>query len=144
MQSLDLSWNGLEDAGAAAVCRALASNQVLKSLDIASCRAGVNACVALGEALRSNTSLQELSMAKNLIGQVGAGHVMAALTSNHTLVSLTLKVRLAAPVLLTCMLSHAGCQACPCVPQEGMVPHPQRAAYRACSPDSHADHESCL
>jgi Ran GTPase-activating protein (RanGAP) involved in mRNA processing and transport len=93
MQSLDLSWNGLEDAGTGAICRALSSNQVLKSLDIAAVRAGVNACVALGEALRVNTSLQELSMAKNLIGQVGAGHIMAALTSNHSLKFLTLKVR---------------------------------------------------
>lgn len=93
MQSLNLSWNGLEAMGSAALFKALADNRGLTSLNVASTRTSNSSCVHLAAALRQNTTLEQLVVNNNGLDFDAEQLLVQALTVNRTLNHLDLKVR---------------------------------------------------
>ena len=59
---LDLSWNGLSDAGVSSLCEGLVSNCSLQYLDLSSCRMHVQGAGQLGETLTNNTTISNLKV----------------------------------------------------------------------------------
>jgi Ran GTPase-activating protein (RanGAP) involved in mRNA processing and transport len=103
MQSLNLSWNGLESQGATAVFKALADNKGLISLNVASTRTSNASCVHLAAAIRQNATLERLIVSNNGIGFEAEQLLVQSLAVNRTLNHLDLKVR------EHCCPAFAGC-----------------------------------
>jgi Leucine Rich repeat len=101
VQHLDLSWNGLENQGCAAIASALGENNALLVLDISATRMGEAPCAALAKALANNSTLEMLFVAGNHFGEEGARVLAKALTENRTLRYLGLTAR--APSLSDCL-----------------------------------------
>ena len=93
LQSLNLSWNGLESLGSTAVFKALADNRGLTSLNVSSTRTSNSSCVHLAAALRQNTTLEQLVVNNNGLDFDAEQLLVQALTVNRTLNHLDLKVR---------------------------------------------------
>jgi Ran GTPase-activating protein (RanGAP) involved in mRNA processing and transport len=93
MQSLNLSWNGLDSLGATAVFKALAENRGLISLNVSSTRTSNSSCVHLAAAIRQNTTLERLVVSNNGLGFDAEQLLVQSLTVNRTLNNLDLKVR---------------------------------------------------
>lgn len=93
VQHLDLSWNGLEDVGCAALASALAENHALRVFDLSNTRMGCKPCAELSQALRQNTTLEMMFVNGNHIGDKGARELAQCLTENKTLRHLGMAVR---------------------------------------------------
>lgn len=100
LQSLDLSWNGLETKGAVAVINASSHNQGLTMLSLASTRMADHACSRIAAALTQNSTLEQLMLNGNGITETGMHTLVQALQVNRT-------------------LKHLGLMVCPC--QKGDV-----------------------
>ena len=59
-RKLDLSWNGLGDAGALAIAKALQENRQLRDLDLSSNRISPQGILQLKKVFRKNETLQTL------------------------------------------------------------------------------------
>jgi hypothetical protein len=101
LQTLDLSWNGLETVGTTAIFKALAENCGLKMLNMSSTRMSNSACPHLAAALRWNTTLEKLLINNNGISPQGEQQLVQALAVNRTLAHLDLKVCLPIPSACT-------------------------------------------
>lgn len=93
LQSLDLSWNGLETKGALAVVNALASNKGLTLLNLSSTRMSDHTCPCVAAALTTNSVLEHLMLNGNGITEAGTRTLAQALQINRTLKHLGLMVR---------------------------------------------------
>ncbi|KAL0042382.1 hypothetical protein WJX77_010805 [Trebouxia sp. C0004] len=82
---LNLAWNGLENIGCTAIAQALHQNMGLQELDMSRTRMGPDACVVLSGALKDNSMMERLMLHDNPLGEVGAWHLMAAITANKNL-----------------------------------------------------------
>ncbi|XP_056681417.1 NACHT, LRR and PYD domains-containing protein 3-like isoform X2 [Monodelphis domestica] len=77
---LDLSYNPLEDPGAASLCRALQQRGCgLRSLCLKKCHLTEEACEGLGSVLAGSRSLQWLDLSFNVLGDRGVGLLCAGL-----------------------------------------------------------------
>lgn len=92
VQSLNLSWNGLEALGSAAIFKALAENRGLICLNVSSTRTSNSSCVHLATALRKNSTLEQLIVNNNGLSSESEQLLVQALNVNRTLNHLDLKV----------------------------------------------------
>mmetsp|Transcript_9347 Transcript_9347/g.32488 ORF Transcript_9347/g.32488 Transcript_9347/m.32488 type:complete len:385 (-) Transcript_9347:427-1581(-) len=95
VEELDLSYNGIDDAGAATIERLLKFNTSLRALNLSGNSIGADgaskiAGVLAGNASGSGAPLASLSLANNEIGEVGGMRIAQALRSNTTLRDLDL------------------------------------------------------
>jgi len=88
---LDLTGNGIRDAGATALAAALGGNCALRQLDLAENRIRGPGGLALGRMLGANTGLRQLTLSWNRVGAEGARGVGLALPSNASLRILNLR-----------------------------------------------------
>lgn len=57
----------------------------MQELDLSRTRCGPDACVVLSGALKDNSVIERLLLHDNPLGEVGAWHLMAAITANKNL-----------------------------------------------------------
>lgn len=57
----------------------------MQELDLTRTRCGPDACVVLSGALKDNSVIERLLLHDNPLGEVGAWHLMAAITANKNL-----------------------------------------------------------
>jgi len=87
---LNLGYNSIGDAGAAALAEALKANKMLTNLYLYGNSIGDAGAAALAEALKANTMLTALYLDSNSIGDAGAAALAEALKANKTLTALYL------------------------------------------------------
>jgi len=92
---LNLSKNGLGDAGASALCLGLAANNTIKHAFLANNGIDKLGCIAIAAVLMTNTTLESLDLQENMVGVAGALVLGDALTTtNKTLKKLNLSHQL--------------------------------------------------
>jgi Ran GTPase-activating protein (RanGAP) involved in mRNA processing and transport len=99
---LDLSYNDIEDIGAAAIIKAVSFNATtlrtkITALILDGNRIGDRGANAIAEELKENTNLTELRLASNLIGNKGAIAIADAICVNKTLITLSLSKNMIGP-----------------------------------------------
>ena len=87
---LDLSWNIIGDAGAAAIAKSLIQNKSLRSLDLSKNNISDKGVVELAKMLLDNTTLTHLDLSSNIIGDAGAAAIAKSLIQNKSFTSLDL------------------------------------------------------
>mmetsp|Transcript_12388 Transcript_12388/g.40791 ORF Transcript_12388/g.40791 Transcript_12388/m.40791 type:complete len:388 (-) Transcript_12388:1086-2249(-) len=94
IEELDLSYNGIDDAGAATLQRMLKLNKSIKVLNLAGNSIGGEGTAKLAEALSEpgggGAGVESLSLRGNPIGEEGGQAMAAMLRANKTLASLDL------------------------------------------------------
>ena len=82
---LDLTFNYIGDAGAAALAELLATTETLVSLGVGLSKLSDTALVSLAGALRDNTTVERLNICSNSAGTAGMLALAEALRHNTTL-----------------------------------------------------------
>ena len=90
LTKLNLCYNGLNAAGAAALAEALKTNTTLTLLDLTGNDLNAAGAAALAEALKTNTTLTVLDLTGNDLNAAGAAALAEALKTNTTLTELYL------------------------------------------------------
>ena len=88
--ALDLSWVGLGDENAAALCRSLKDSKYIKELILCGNDLGENTSDYLADFLRENKSVVKLHLGSNNIGKEAAKSLAEGLRENTTLEELDL------------------------------------------------------
>jgi len=88
---LDLSGNGIGDAGSTALAARLGGNCALRHLDLARNDVSGGGGVALGRMLTVNSGLRQLALCENPVGAAGARAIGLALSENSSLRILSLR-----------------------------------------------------
>ncbi|GBG61909.1 hypothetical protein CBR_g26073 [Chara braunii] len=89
LRKLRLNWNGLDDRGGEHIGIMLRTNKGIVELSMSNTRAGPNACLVLGEALKHNATLKMLDVSYNPLGEDGGRHLMMGIEDDLT--EMTLK-----------------------------------------------------
>eukprot|EP00741_Cyanophora_paradoxa_P021973 tig00021432_g21210.t1 len=85
VQAIDLSYQHLDDAAAAAFARILNGNKTLQSLSLQGNRIGMKGLQAIANALLSNTVLGRIDLSENPLGDKAGEVIGAVIRGNQTL-----------------------------------------------------------
>lgn len=84
---LDMSWNSLGDRGGILIGEAVATNRKLRKLDLSQNRLSHQSAIIIGDSLRFNTALVDIQLNYNPIGERGGRAIMAAIADENCSVS---------------------------------------------------------
>lgn len=82
LKVLDVSYNGFDNSGAAALGEALKTNNVLEELNISNNRISVEGALRFAVGLKENKTLKTLNMIRNPMQSEGCCGVLKALQAN--------------------------------------------------------------
>jgi Ran GTPase-activating protein (RanGAP) involved in mRNA processing and transport len=85
LQSINLGWNGLGDAGIKAVAELLETDTSLKLIDLTENKVTDEGARAVAQLIRQNRALQTIDVSGNLIGVDGIKLIHDALKQNSTI-----------------------------------------------------------
>jgi len=100
LQTINLSYLGIEDEGAKAIAEALKVNKTLKTLNLKYNKISDEGAKAIAEALKVNTTLTTIHLNHNNIGPEGAKDLAEALKVNTTLTEMDLTYNNIKPQML--------------------------------------------
>ena len=90
LTNLDLSWNGISDAGATCIAEAIKVNKTLTNLDLSYNGISDVGATCIAEAIKVNKTLTNLYLSCNGISDAGATCIAEAIKVNKTLTNLNL------------------------------------------------------
>jgi Ran GTPase-activating protein (RanGAP) involved in mRNA processing and transport len=84
LTSLDVSWNGLGEAGGIRFGELLTTTSRLRRLNVANCRMTAPAALVFADALRFNSTLIALDLSNNPFGEAGVGRLITVLSMHNS------------------------------------------------------------
>ena len=90
LTNLDLSYNGISDAGATCIAEAIKVNKTLTNLDLQGDGISAAGATCIAEAIKVNKTLTNLNLSVNGISAAGATCIAEAIKVNKTLTNLNL------------------------------------------------------
>ncbi|CAH3167459.1 unnamed protein product [Pocillopora meandrina] len=103
LTNLDLSFNGISDAGATCIAEAIKVNKTLTNLDLRGNGISDAGATCIAEAIKVNKTLTNLDLSGNGISAAGATCIAEAIKVNKTLTNLYLPVNVISDAGATCI-----------------------------------------